>query len=93
MPGSHNFVITPVSPHNLTARPIIVPDDSEITLKIGGRSKNCMVSLDSRSLSVDKKTELRIKKADFVVKLVRLQGSSYFETIRQKLSWGVDIRN
>ena len=93
MPGSASFAITPVSPHNLTARPMIVPDDCKLSFKVEGRSKNFLISLDSRFETVKKHTELSIQKASFNVCLIKPEGYSYFKTIRQKLSWGVDIRN
>ena len=92
-PRSGNFVITPVSPHNLTVRPIIVSDSSEITFDIEGRSKRFLVSLDSRISSVDSNVKLKVAKADFRVNLVQLEGQHYFKTLRQKLNWGLDIRN
>ena len=93
MPGSQNFVITPVSPHTLTARPMIVPDDKELTFEIVGRGENFLVSLDSRFHPIDSEVQLKIRKADFIVRLIKLHSASYFKTIRQKLSWGVDVRN
>lgn len=92
-PRSGNFVITPISPHNLTVRPIIVSDSSEITFQIEGRSKRFLVSLDSRISSVDSSVKLRVKKGDFGVHLIQLEGQHYFKTLRQKLNWGLDIRN
>lgn len=92
-PRSGNFVITPVSPHNLTVRPIVVSDSSEITFQIEGRSKKFLVSLDSRIASVDSSAKLKVKKADFKVNLIQLEGQHYFKTLRQKLNWGLDIRN
>ncbi|MFD1002457.1 NAD kinase [Ohtaekwangia kribbensis] len=92
-PRSRNFVITPVSPHNLTVRPIVVADESEITFGVEGRSKKFLVSLDSRVASVDATIKLRVSKADFKVKLIQLEGQHYFKTLRQKLNWGLDIRN
>lgn len=92
-PRSGNFVITPVSPHNLTVRPIVVPDSSEISFRIEGRSKRFLVSLDSRIASIDANAHLVIKKADFGVNLVQMTGQHYFKTLRQKLNWGLDIRN
>jgi NAD+ kinase len=92
-PRSGNFVITPVSPHNLTVRPIIVSDTSEISFKIEGRSKKFLVSLDSRIATVDSAVNLKVKKADFKANLVQLEGHHYFKTLRQKLNWGLDIRN
>lgn len=92
-PRSGNFVITPVSPHTLTVRPIIVSDSSEISFKIEGRSKKFLVSLDSRMATIDSSVDLKVKKADFKVNLIQLEGQHYFKTLRQKLNWGLDIRN
>lgn len=92
-PRSGNFVITPVSPHNLTVRPIVVSDSSEITFEVEGRSKNFLVSLDSRIASVDASIKLKVTKAGFKVNLILLEGQHYFKTLRQKLNWGLDIRN
>jgi len=92
-PRSGNFVITPVSPHNLTVRPIVVSDSSEISFEVEGRSKKFLVSLDSRIATVDNSVKLIIKKADFKVNLIQLEGHNYFKTLRQKLNWGLDIRN
>ena len=92
-PRSGNFVITPVSPHNLTVRPIVVSDSSEITFEIEGRSKRFLVSLDSRIAAVDSTVKLKVSKGDFRVNLIQLEGQHYFKTLRQKLNWGLDIRN
>jgi NAD+ kinase len=92
-PRSGNFVITPVSPHNLTVRPIVMADNSEITFQIEGRSKKFLVSLDSRIASVDSSVKLKISKGDFSVNLIQLEGQHYFKTLRQKLNWGLDVRN
>lgn len=92
-PRSGNFVITPVSPHNLTVRPIVVSDASEITFQVEGRSRKFIVSLDSRMASVDPSVKLKVSKADFKVNLVQLEGTHYFKTLRQKLNWGLDVRN
>jgi NAD+ kinase len=92
-PRSGNFVITPVSPHNLTVRPIVVSDSSAITFTVEGRSKKFLVSLDSRVASVDETVKLKITKGNFNVNLVQVEGEHYFKTLRQKLNWGLDIRN
>ena len=92
-PRSGNFVLTPVSPHNLTVRPIIVSETSEISFQVDGRSKKFLVTLDSRIATVDNTVKLTIRKADFIVNLVQLEGHHYFKTLRQKLNWGLDIRN
>jgi NAD+ kinase len=92
-PRSKSLVITPVSPHNLTARPIVIGDSSKVTFQIEGRSKKFLVSLDSRHETIDANVKLEITKEKFCVKLVRLPGHHYFKTLRQKLNWGFDIRN
>jgi len=92
-PGSENFVITPLAPHNLTVRPIVISDKSEIRIIVEGRDKEFLVSLDSRTASVESKFELILKKADFKINLVQLKGQTFFTTIREKLKWGLDIRN
>jgi NAD+ kinase len=92
-PRSGNFVITPVSPHNLTVRPIVVSDECEITFQVEGRSKKYLVSLDSRIATVDETVKLKVVKADFKVNLIEVKGHHYFKTLRQKLNWGLDIRN
>ncbi|MCB0491377.1 MAG: NAD kinase [Cyclobacteriaceae bacterium] len=92
-PRSESFVITPVSPHNLTARPIVISDNSEISFHIEGRSKKFLISLDSRVEAIDGSVNLKVKKAKFKVQLVQMPGQHYFKTLRQKLHWGLDIRN
>ncbi|MFM9837093.1 MAG: NAD kinase [Cyclobacteriaceae bacterium] len=92
-PKSESFVITAVSPHNLGTRPIVLADDSEITFHIEGRSKKHLISLDSRFETVDESVKLKIKKEKFRVKLIQLSSQNYFNTLRQKLNWGLDIRN
>jgi NAD+ kinase len=93
LPQSKNFIITPVSPHNLTVRPLVVSDNSVISFEIEGRSNNFLVSLDSRSRTVDANFKMAVRKCDFQVKLVRLNGYSFLQTLRNKLNWGLDIRN
>lgn len=93
MPGSQNFVITPIAPHNLNVRPLVISDNNVITLKVEGRSPNYLVSLDSRSAIIDGSTEITLKKADFHVHLIKLENQSFFNTMRNKLLWGLDKRN
>ena len=93
VPGSDNFVITPVSPHNLTVRPIVVPDDSELSFTIEGRSKNFLIALDARYETVDDSVRLKVTQAKFRARLIKLEGNNYFKTLRQKLNWGLDVRN
>ena len=92
-PEAKSLVITPVSPHNLNVRPIIVSDDSEISFKIEGRADKFMISLDSRSSSISSDVDLSVKKERFSAKLIKLPHYHFFDTLRQKLNWGYDMRN
>ena len=92
-PDSASFVITPVSPHNLNIRPIIVPDDNIISFEIEGRTDGFLCTLDSRREIVDKDVQLAIKKETFSMNLVRLNENNFLQTLRNKLSWGLDKRN
>ena len=93
LPTAKNFVITPIAPHNLNMRPLIIPEDTEIKLTISGREKKFLLSLDSHIKSVDKKHSIIVRKAPFVVKMIRLDGDSFINTLRYKLLWGEDRRN
>lgn len=93
MPGSGNFVITPISPHNLNVRPIVVSENMQLTLKIESRTQQFILSCDSRSQTLPISTELLIQKAPFTAKLIRLESDAYFGTLREKLLWGMDVRN
>lgn len=92
-PESGNFILTPVSPHNLTVRPIIVSDDAELSFEVEGRNKKFLISLDSRIAVVDESVRLKVVKEDFKANLIALEGQHYFKTLRQKLNWGLDVRN
>jgi NAD+ kinase len=92
-PEAKSFVITPVSPHNLNVRPIIISDDSEISLEIEGRAEKFLISLDSRSTSISSEIKLSVQKEKFEAKLVKLPHYHFFDTLRQKLNWGFDMRN
>lgn len=92
-PDSASFVITPVSPHNLNIRPIIVPDDNIISFEIEGRTDGFLCTLDSRREIVDKDVQLAVKKETFGINLVRLNENNFLQTLRNKLSWGLDKRN
>ncbi len=92
MPGTKNFIISPIAPHNLTVRPMVIPDDKEIVLKVDGRENSFLATLDFRSKPFDKSVELRIRKANYTIKTVKFDDSSFFGTIRNKLMWGLDRR-
>jgi NAD+ kinase len=92
-PDSASFVITPVAPHNLNVRPIVVPDNNIISFEIEGRADSFLCTLDSRKEIVDKDVQLAVKKEDFTVALLRLNENNFLQTLRNKLSWGLDRRN
>ena len=92
-PGSKNFVITPIAPHNLNVRPIVVPDDAELTLRMEGRTNQYLIALDSRSSTADETVELKVSRAGFDISLVRLPEQNFLSTLRNKLNWGLDKRN
>jgi len=93
-PESENFIITPIASHNLTVRPIVIPDRYKIKLKVSaGRNKRTLVSLDSRTQTVDNSIELTLSKAPFKINLVKIESEKFFSTIRNKLMWGLDKRN
>jgi NAD+ kinase len=92
-PESNNLVITPIATHNLTVRPIVIPDNSTVKLKISGRTQDYLVVLDSRSKPLSTTTELIIQKAPFYINLVCIGQKDFYKTIRNKLAWGLDKRN
>lgn len=92
-PEVKGLVITPIAPHNLNARPLVIPDDIEIKLKVSGREEQYLVSLDSRITSVNNNSELKIKKTPFKINMAEIPEESFFKTLRNKLLWGEDKRN
>jgi len=93
LPKSGNIVVTPVSPHNLNVRPIVLSDDSVLSFEVEFRSANYLVSCDSRTVVIDKPIKFNIRKADFQLNLIRLDNETYLSTLRNKLMWGIDARN
>lgn len=93
MPGSGNFIITPVSPHNLNVRPIVVNDTSVIKIEIESRSDTLLFSCDATTVNVDTNVTIVIRKAPFQIRLIRLYEESFLSTLRHKLLWGIDTRN
>ena len=93
LPLTQNFIVTPISPHNLNVRPLIVPDTSVLSFEIEGRSKNFLVSLDSRTELVKSGVKMTIQKEVFKAHLVKLTSDSFLNTLRLKLNWGLDVRN
>jgi NAD+ kinase len=92
-PEVKGIVITPIAPHNLNARPLVIPDDTEIRLKVSGREEQYLVSLDSRIISINNNTEIIIKKTPFKINMVEILEESFLKTLRNKLLWGEDKRN
>jgi NAD+ kinase len=92
-PDSGNFVLTPVAPHNLNVRPIVLSDESVISFEIEGRAENFICTLDSRFELIGAHHQIAVRKNDFTIKLIQLQDITFLNTIREKLGWGDDIRN
>jgi NAD+ kinase len=92
-PQTSSFIITPVAPHNLNTRPVVVPDDNVISFEVEGRTEQFLCTLDSRTEIITSSVQLAVKKESFTVSLVRPDEHNFLKTIRQKLYWGVDRRN
>ncbi|MGY6649500.1 NAD kinase [Wenyingzhuangia sp. IMCC45574] len=93
MPNTNNFLITPVAPHNLNARPIVISDTTEIKLKVLRREDQFLASLDSRVVTMEVETELVVTKAQYTAKIVVFKNQAFIKTLRDKLLWGQDTRN
>lgn len=92
VPQSGSLCITPVAPHSLNIRPIVINDTSVIELEVCSRSHNFLVAIDGRSMKLTEGTRLMVRKADYMVKLVKLKNQRYFSTLHRKLMWGADSR-
>jgi len=92
-PGSANFVIAPIAPHNLAIRPVVISDHEEVTLWVEGRGGRYMASLDSRSAPFDTDMVWKIRKAEFIINVLKFENQTFYETLRKKLLWGADKRN
>ncbi|MGE0561604.1 MAG: NAD kinase [Flavobacteriales bacterium] len=93
LPNSGNIIITPIAPHNLNVRPLVIPDNIEVRLKIEGRADNCLIALDYKSKTIPVTSEIIIKKSSQQINLVRLKNHEFLSTLRNKLMWGLDKRN
>ncbi|MBU8892670.1 MAG: NAD kinase [Bacteroidales bacterium] len=93
IPDSGNFILSPISPHNLTVRPIVIPDACKVQLKFDNRALNYITSLDHRSVMIKNTEEIIVSKAEFKIKLLKLNNTSFYKTLRNKLMWGADKRN
>ncbi|HIE45239.1 MAG TPA: NAD kinase [Flavobacteriaceae bacterium] len=92
-PTSKNIILTPIAPHNLNARPLVIPDETKIKLKVIGREKHALLSLDSRIVTIPNNADVFIKKADYTIKTIQLHNQTFLKTLREKLLWGEDVRN
>ncbi|MGO4877718.1 NAD kinase [Pedobacter psychrotolerans] len=92
-PDSRNFVVTPIAPHNLNVRPVVLPDAHKLSFEVEARESKFLVSCDSRTVTVERSVKISIKKADFCLNLIRLHNETYLNTLRNKLLWGIDTRN
>lgn len=92
VPSSPSIVLSPIAPHTLTSRPLVVQDDARIKLRIESRSNSFLVSLDGQSQVCHVRTEIEVQKADYTLKVVKRKGHTFYETLRDKLMWGVDVR-
>lgn len=92
-PKSSSFIITPVAPHNLNVRPMVLSDDVVISFEVEGRAKNFLCTLDSRYETITSDCPLAVRKADFKARLIRPNDRNFFYMIREKLHWGIDSRN
>lgn len=93
VPTAKNLVITPIAPHNLNARPLVIPEDTEVKLTVSGREQKYLLSMDSHIKSMPNERAITVRKASFVVKMICLKGDSFVKTLRNKLLWGEDKRN
>ena len=93
LPQTKSFIITPISPHNLNVRPMVIMDSCKLTFEVESRSGNFLASLDSRSKTVDIATKLHVERAQFSARLVKLSDDNFLNTLRSKLNWGFDVRN
>lgn len=92
-PNADSFLITPIAAHNLSVRPVVIPDKSVVKVKVNGRNDKFALGLDSRIITADKSMDIEIKKTDFTFNMINMPDKNFFETIRKKLLWGNDLRN
>ncbi|WP_455170250.1 NAD kinase [Aegicerativicinus sediminis] len=92
-PADDSLVLTPIAPHNLSARPLVIPSETKITLKVSGREDQYLISLDSRIATLHNSATVTIKRADFRIKMIELPNETFIDTLRRKLLWGEDRRN
>jgi NAD+ kinase len=92
-PGCQVHILTPIAPHNLNVRPMVVPDHMPIKLSIEGRERKYLISLDGHSLPISQKEEVTVYKADYMINVIKFEDNNFLDTIRNKMLWGIDKRN
>ena len=92
-PGCQVHILTPIAPHNLNVRPMVVPDLMPISLSVEGRERKYLISLDSNTKNISHDSEISIRKAEFMINVMKFEDSTFLDTIRTKMSWGMDMRN
>lgn len=92
-PGCQVHILTPIAPHNLNVRPVVVPDHMPITLNIEGRHRSYLISLDGKSLSIKQNQEVTVTKAEYMINVIKFEENNFLDTIRNKMLWGLDKRN
>ncbi|MDR0385341.1 MAG: NAD(+)/NADH kinase, partial [Prevotellaceae bacterium] len=93
LPDTHNFIITPVAPHNLNIRPTVISDTSKIVIEVVSRKGNAVLSIDNKMFEISSGTKITVKKSQSVLNFIKLKNYSFFKTLHTKLNWGIDIRN
>jgi len=93
VPESNSFVLSPIAPHNLTVRPLVLPDSAVLQLSVDTRDPQYQLAIDSRTIDLDVDTVVTIRKADYTLKMIRIENISFYSTLRNKLMWGADKRN
>jgi NAD+ kinase len=92
-PGCQVHILTPIAPHNLNVRPVVVSDHLPITLSVEGRDRTYLLSLDGNSKSIKQGEEVIVKKAEFMINVIKFEDNNFLDTIRNKMMWGIDTRN
>ncbi|MGV6844987.1 MAG: NAD kinase [Lutibacter sp.] len=92
-PQAKSFALTPIAPHNLNARPLVIPEETKITFSVKGRENEFLLSLDSRVITINNTTEIEVKKAPFTLQMIEINQQTFIKTLREKLLWGKDLRN
>ncbi len=93
VPESHSFVLSPIAPHNLTVRPLVLPDSAVMQLSVDTRDSQFQLAIDSRTIDLDVDSIVRVRKAGYALKMIRIENISFYSTLRNKLMWGADRRN